>query len=645
MTTIMTNKLTLPTPFPTERRSWTDPITGLVVPKTLGANLRWRQALLERAEKDNGYRQDLYTAASQSILFWLNAFGWTYRLFDTDETGTVRQLSSKDTHKPFITWEIQDQHIIEIDRAIVEGHDLLTDKARDMGATWNHLVVIDHKWIFESDRSFLLISRKESCVDSAGRKGITNPADPGTLFGKLDYLHTWLPNWMMPAHTRTTMHLVNMENGSRIDGESANATAGSSDRRTALLLDEMAKMAEGESIKRSTRDVTACRLANSTPYGPGTAYTKWYLSGTVKIFGLSWWEHPEKGRNREIVVDPITGIERIESPWHRNEAAIRTPKELAQEVDRNHLGSGEQFFEPEIIAKHRHLYVREPIGAPRSIAFDKTISPHHMPTAIRTNRVEVIRVQSLSRGPWKFWFSPIDGRPDQAHNYIFGIDIGKGMKASNSVISVGCVDTQQKIAEFASALYSPYEFAYLAAAAAVWFGGAQRGNRPLIIWESNGDPGIYFSKVLVRDLKYPHCYLDRYRGVNLKITQAKHYGWHSTPEKKSELLGDYRRALAQGTIQNPSEAALAEAESYIYLPGGQIGPAELQFESANARKTHGDRPIADALMYRGMLNAKVTVPIPATPPHNSFGQRYTEWEKSRRGQKRQRTWDFRTYVG
>ena len=57
-----------------------------------------------------------------------------------------------------------------------------------MGATWDHVTVFYHKWLYEKDRSFLILSRKEDCVDSTGKKGIHNPADPGTLFGKIDYI-------------------------------------------------------------------------------------------------------------------------------------------------------------------------------------------------------------------------------------------------------------------------------------------------------------------------------------------------------------------------------------------------------------------------------------------------------------------------
>ncbi len=226
--------------------------------------------------------------------------------------------------------------------------------------------------------------------------------------------------------------------------------------------------------------------------------------------------------------------------------------------------------------------------------------------------------------------------------YIFGIDIGKGMGASNSTISVGCVQTRKKIAEFASASFSPHEFAILAAASAIWFGGSRHGGRPFIIWEANGDPGIYFGRVLVRILKYPNYYLDRHAPSKTKSKKPNKYGWHSSTDKKAELLGDYRRALDHGTFINPSAIALNEAETYVYMPGGQIGPASLQEESASARKTHGDRVIADALLNMAMGESLTRVNKTLDPPQNSLGNRYQEWQQKRKKAKEGRTWDLRT---
>lgn len=635
-------KLELSTPFPNIPDLWKDPITGIQIPKNPAKNIQWRMELLKRAEKDIGFQSELYTAASKSLLFFVNAFVWTYRLFVIEPDGTRKQCTSQEAHVPFVTWDVQNSHLLEIEKAIDEGYDLLTDKSRDMGSTWDHLVVIYQKWLFEADRSFLLLSRKEECVDSTGKKGINNPADPGTLFGKVDYISIWLPAFLLPLHTRTTMHLVNLNNRSRIDGESANATAGSSDRRTAIVLDEMAKMQEGEAIKRSTRDVTACRLANSTPNGAGTAFSIWRLSGSIKVFILDWSDHPEKGIGRHYVTDETTGIRKIRSPWYDLETKLRTPKELAIDVDRDHIGSGETFFELATIAKHKKLFAANPpVLAGFHVAFKRDIAIKQMPSIIHRNLIESVETRRMINGPWTFFMHLVNGRPDQTLDYVFGMDIGKGMGASNSVISVACVQTRRKVAEWASANFAPHDFALIAAASGIWFGGSQRGRRPLMIWEANGDPGIYFGKMLVRELQYPRYYLDRHVINKIGTLRPKKYGWHSSTDKKAELLSEYRRALAHGTFINPSLIALNEAEMYVYFAGGQIGPASLQMENASARKTHGDRVIADALALKGLNESSIRTQRALEAPKNSFGGRFRAWERRQKAVKEKKVWDFR----
>jgi hypothetical protein len=283
------------------------------------------------------------------------------------------------------------------------------------------------------------------------------------------------------------------------------------------------------------------------------------------------------------------------------------------------------------------------------ITFKREIPTSKMPGIIHRNLVESVSAQRMVGGPWKFYTHLINGRPDQTLDFIFGIDIGKGMGASNSVISVGCIQLRKKIAEFASANFAPHDFALLAAGAAVWFGGSQRGNRPLMIWEANGDPGIEFGKVIVRELQYPNYYMDRNAVDKLGSVRPRKYGWHSSTEKKEELLSDYRRSLAHGTFINPSEEALNEMETYVYLPGGGIGPAFLLEESASARKTHGDRVIADALCDKGMKESRIAVAnrVLREPeaPKNSFAGRFKDWQRKQKELRSKRTWDTRNFRG
>lgn len=614
--------------FPRVVDVWTDPITGIKVPKDPTANLEWRLNLLELADNDPDLQVDLYTASSQSILFFVNAFCFTLRIFETNAEGEKNQ--AEHSHLPFVTWEIQDRHILAIQEAIDKGKPLLTDKSRDMGATWDHLAVYTHRFLFAKKlETHLLLSRKEDCVDLLDGMPRDYPqgalADPGTLFGKIDYIMSRLPEWMLPRMSRKKMHLSNLDNRCRIDGESTNASAGSADRRTSIFLDEMAKMDEGESIWRSTADVSVCRLPCSTPNGAGTAYSKVRMSGSIPVFIMAWWEHPEKGANRKIDKDEL-GRYFITSPWYEREKLERTPKELAIEVDMDHVGSGELFFESNIIEQHRQLFAKPPQRKIK-LSWDADMSDKAIREAIRQRNVAKVKIGPV--GDLNIWTTLIQGRPDQTRTYTLGVDLGKGQGASNSVISILCNETRMKIGELASATIPAYEFAKLVCAVAIWCGGRKR---PLVIWENNGDPGADFGHQFVQIYQYPNIFFDKTVGSSSQ-KRAKRYGWNSNRQKKAVGLGLLRRAYSRGQFINPSERALDEALMYVHYDNGGIGPALLQTESESARATHGDRVIADMLCVIGRDDMPRPEQMDQRAKEGTFAHRMNTWKKERKAKK------------
>jgi hypothetical protein len=110
----------------------------------------------------------------------------------------------------------------------------------------------------------------------------------------------------------------------------------------------------------------------------------------------------------------------------------------------------------------------------------------------------------------------------------------------------------------------------------------------------NGDPGFDFGRLVVKQFHYPYYYRDVKVG-HIRDKKTKKYGWHNNAKSKGELLNAYDRALAHGGYINHSILALEEAKTYIYNDDGSIGPACLVEESSAAKKTHGDRTMADAL--------------------------------------------------
>lgn len=559
----------------------------------------------------------------------MQAFAYTYAVQEVDQAGKRRQAATP--HVPFVLWPIQRELALALEHAIDDGHDLLIDKAREMGASWCCLTVIHHQWLFRPGRLFLEMSRVETDVDDA--------KNPRTLFAKHDYLNSWLPGWMRPNITRTRLHLVNEDNGSRIDGESTNKAAGSADRRHAILLDEFSKVEHGDRIRTSTADVAPCRIVNATQWGAGTAYNRWRESGQIKVFELPWHEHPSKGRGRYTHLNDQTGKWSIRSPWYDAECKKRSPKEIAQELDRDPLLSGSVFFDPATVEAHRKRHARLPRHR-MTIDFQAEVSLAQAAKAIGQRQHGLVKPKVDPKGPLSIWAELIAGRPDQTRNYVIGCDISKGQGASNSVASIYCCETGEKIGEWANAQTPPHDFARIVCAMALWIGGASNGGRPVVIWEANGDPGWSFGREIVRVFRYPRCYFDR--AVNVAhVKRGKRYGFYSNSDKKGLLLRLLEKAYAQGGFINHSALALDEALTYTVLPDGGIAPASLTEESPAARKTHGDRVVADALcLWAATENpASAAVSHPSVPGH-SIGARREAALKRRTAQGMGRSFDF-----
>jgi hypothetical protein len=619
---------TLPEPFPNMPDYWTDPITGLSIPKREQENIEWRRNLLQRAEKDIILQNDLRAASKESLLFWVNAFTWTYHQFDVDPF-TGKRVDAVNTHVPFVTWEIQDELFDAFKNCIKIGEDILSDKSRDMGASWCCVGFLHWLWLFMLDKQLLELSRTEPYVDQ--------PGNMKALFQKHDYINNWLPAWMLPPQclygekNRTKMHMANITTGSVLDGESTTQHAASGDRRFVTLLDEFAKVEKGQLMRSATRDASYVRIINSTPAGPGTEYSRWKKSGQIKVFVLPFWEHPDKGKGRYIKETDVGGHE-IRSPWFNEEEKVRSPKELAREVLMQDIESGDVFFTTHNIDKHIAIYARESKTC-WNIEFKKEITKEAVRDIIRKRDLGSVFCRRAKSGKLRIWTNLILNRPDQSKSYVFGIDLSKGQGASNSVISIKCKETGEKIAEWKDANTPPYDMPYIVAALAIWCGGCQPRKLPFIKWENNG-PGWDFGKIIVKELFYPYYYKHERTGtVSTKKTDS--YGFHMERQNKFELLSLYDRLLAHGGYINHSREGLEEAKMYIHYNDGGIGPAGLVEESSSARKTHGDIVIADALTLDDKDLPKMKIPED-TIPRNSTGYRFRKAINA--GKKNEKSW-------
>jgi hypothetical protein len=326
-------------------------------PRDRAENLAFRARVISKAKNEPQFQRALYQCCKDDILFWFNVFLWTY-----DAKGDkFNSLGYSSPHMPFVTFiEYQDQYILDIVEAIEQGHDLLTEKSRDMGASWIVMAIFLWFWLFQgAGNDFLVGSRKQDYVDQKGNMS--------TLFQKLRYIIKRLPQWMLPVGYDVGKHdnymrLENPESGSMIHGEANNDNFGTSGRAKACLMDEFSKWKHtDEQAWQSLSDVTDCKLPVSSAWGRTNHFYRLRAgeAGEIKIVRLHWSTHPLK-----------------DDAWYEAEKRRRSPADLAAEVDIDYSASVTNKAFPTF--KH-HIHCAEPViyneKAPIILCCDFNITP------------------------------------------------------------------------------------------------------------------------------------------------------------------------------------------------------------------------------------------------------------------------------
>jgi len=579
-----------------------------LVPRDIWDNIQYRGEMLKLAGNDKLAAQQLRAMCSRDPLFYLNTFCYSY---------SPKDSAYGDSRTPFTTYKFQDEAILDLLDCINCGRDGVTPKSREMGASWMGLCVIEWCWHFRDMLSFLLVSRKEDLVD---KKGF-----PGSLFWKIDYLHKYQPRWLLPTDRwlggmdpgRKALHLENLDNGSMIDGESTTENVGVGDRRTAMFIDEFSafKTDDGYAVLRGTRDVTNCRLFNSTPRGQNAFYEV-CTKTTARVIRMHWSRHPLKNlglyqadadtgkvdlqddyrgmvtvlakgdRKSQQVMFPddykFVKDGKLRSPWYDMQCnRCVSLQEIAQELDIDFLGSDYQFFDSEAIDILKKQYCRPPelVG---DLEYDPiTLAPK--------------RFYEHKDGKLRLWLA-LDsrGRPAMDRKFVLGTDVSAGTGASNSASSVVDKETGEKVGVWKDPHALPNPCAAFTIALAKWF------NNAFMVWDRSGPTGEVFTKVIVKH-GYGHIYYRRNeKKVSRKITDEP--GVFLTPGTKTAVFEDYRDALGNHRFINRSDTGMDECKQYIRKPDQTVehsASANTQ-DPSGARTAHGDEVVADALANLGL---------------------------------------------
>lgn len=563
-----------------------------LVPKEMVANLEFRETILTLCRDNPEYRADVYRMCSRDILFYINVFGWTFN------------PRLKNPIRPFITYEYQDRALLEIQENL-GFRDIAVPKSRDMGASWVCLLSLEHAWHFEDMVQFLLTSEKEELVDGKSEKA---------LFKKLDFWWRHLPAWLMPDVARTKMHCKNEDNHSAFDGEATVEHMGTGDRRTGILLDEASKMRYASSIRTATRDVTDCRIFNSTPNGRQGIGSAFYEQARnphgVRIF-MHWSEHPDKRKGlyykttdgvrhdldeetynwkEDYDFEALTfhGARRPRSKWYdlQCERANHNPVEIAQELDIDFVGSTQRLVDPETIAFARREMIKEPMHTGMV-----SVDPH-------TLEVEFIERRL---GPVKLWCPLMDGKPVPGH-YSGGVDVSSGRGTaltSESAISIWNNATRTQVLEYASNTIKPEAWAVISVALCKWFYDAY------MVPESNGSINAQFLDEVVRQ-EYWNVRKQRYSNLGfVKLKESR--GYHNA-DGGQQILGRMCEDILRQECQLRSDKVLGQLMEYEIKAGGKLVHAGSQAgPSSGQGKMHGDVAIASALGYLGCTERPVSL--------------------------------------
>lgn len=548
------------------------------VPKHPAENVAYRRLVIESAASSPKVAEEIWIRCRRDILYYINVFGWTFN---------PRIKPPLTPWVPFITYDYQDDLIIDVLRVMGE-EDLLVEKSRDMGASWCLLLPIIWLWHFFDDQSFLLLSRTEDYVDKAG--------NPKSLFWKVEEFVKRLPAFLRPMYSKTHMHIHNEDTGATIDGESTTGDAARGDRRLCIMLDEFAAVDEGDRVLASSRDTTDTRLFNSTPKGARGAFYDMRQT-EIRTHRLHWTMHPDKSKG---LYKDSQGKPR--SPWYDLQCKRAAhPMEIAQELDIDYHASDSQFFNSQVLQNILDNDVQTPMFV-GDLLFDADCTP----TEFRKSE----------NGPLRLWIPVHDHvLPSAAgKSYVMGIDVatgtqdGEGRGSSNSTMSIVEADTGEKVGEYAISGLDPPAFAKVCVAVGKWF------NQAFLIWESNGPGALLGQNVLATGYERVFYRPRNPRSVRQRPSDTP--GWNSNNETKLVLIGEYAKALTDGTFKNRSHLAIMECRSYVYIVGGGVAHSRALskgLDPSGARANHGDRVIADALAYM-LVSGTGEAAKPEAPP-------------------------------
>ncbi len=271
-----------------------------------------RYEVRERCKTDITFRMKTFQRCYDDTLYWMDMFAWTL-----DPRRTPAEL-------PFILYEgKQIEYLNFLEELLIRPRDVFLDKPRDVGATAIAMNFFLKHWLFDDYFNVRVGSRKEDYVDKKG--------DPDTLYYKIDYTMSRLPQWMLPAGWNKNVHRTHLklerpDNSNTVTGESANDSFARGGRQKMVFFDEIGFWNWARAAWQSAGDVTDARIAVTTPPDAGQSSFAYRLltgqAGDVEVMSIEYSDIPHK-----------------DEKWYKDQKKRRSPEEFEREVLKSYTGT------------------------------------------------------------------------------------------------------------------------------------------------------------------------------------------------------------------------------------------------------------------------------------------------------------------
>lgn len=253
------------------------------------------------------------------------------------------------------------------------------------------------------------------------------------------------PDWMVPELESDNKKSIELRNGSKVTAQATTGDAGRSESLSLLVIDEAAIIDTGKvddlwAAAYPTLSLGGSAIIISTPKGVGNWYHQQWLASVNKESDFTplvahWTEHPfygaavtwechECGHKQDHgLINPLKPkvlCDKCEedslvpwSPWYDEQRKqLGDPRKVAQELDMDFLGSGDQ-----VIAEQ---YIKD----------------------IEKGCLPPIRVDGWDNNLW-VW---VDPEPD--HEYLLSADVARGDGTDFSTCHVIDLQTREQVAEY-----------------------------------------------------------------------------------------------------------------------------------------------------------------------------------------------------